>query len=311
MNRSGLLLGLLASVACLGIAAPSFADTPVQATVLSACGGMNYPVGQARTLTQDQTGTLCTAGGGGGGGNVVITAPLGSQTAAASVATTINGTLPAFAANPIVKIDQTTPGTTNGFVCNSGCSGGGAVTLASGAVASGAYSSGSIASGAVASGAYASGSYASGAISSGADVTEGSTSPSVTCSTTWTVNGCLSQLHTDATSPIPAGTNAIGSIIPNPVTSTNGSTTITTGNTFQTLLASNAARKGCLIQNPIAATETLFVSVGVATGSATTASSFGLSPGSAFSCAAGSNVITDNIAVTAATTAHAFVETNQ
>lgn len=58
---------------------------------------------------------------------------------------------------------------TNGDVpATNTTSGGGAVTLASGAVASGAYSSGSIASGAFASGALASGSVASGAIASGA-----------------------------------------------------------------------------------------------------------------------------------------------
>lgn len=77
---------------------------------------------------------------GGSGSNVAITAPLGSQTAAASVATTVNGALPAGSnaigsitntsfgvtgalpagANLIGKvgIDQTTPGTTNGVVIN-------------------------------------------------------------------------------------------------------------------------------------------------------------------------------------------------
>lgn len=104
---------------------------------------------------------------------------------------------------------------------------------------------------------------------------------------------------------VPVTTSSAGA------TSNNGSTTITTGATFQTLLASNAARKGCLIQNPTTATEVLFVSVGIATGSATTAKSYTLNPGGSFSCASGNFVITDNIAVTATTTGHAFVETDQ
>jgi hypothetical protein len=93
--------------------------------------------------------------------------------------------------------------------------------------------------------------------------------------------------------------------------STNGSTTIATGGTFQTLLASNSARKGCLIQNPTTATEPLYVSVGIATGSATLAKAFSLAPGATFRCANGPIVATDNIAVTAPTTAHAFVELDQ
>ena len=95
------------------------------------------------------------------------------------------------------------------------------------------------------------------------------------------------------------------------VTSTNNSGSIITGGTFQTLLAANAARKGCLIQNPTTATEPLYVSVAVATASASIAKSYSLAPGASFSCASGLAVITDNIAVTAATTAHAFVETDQ
>lgn len=55
----------------------------------------------------DTNGKLITSGGGGGGG--AITAPLGPQTAAASVATTINGTLPAFAAPPAFTLSGTLP----------------------------------------------------------------------------------------------------------------------------------------------------------------------------------------------------------
>lgn len=116
---------------------------------------------------------------------------------------------------------------------------------------------------------------------------------------------------TDAANLAAIATNSAAPPVPNPLTSTNGSTTITLGNTFQTLLAQNSGRKGCLIQNPADATETLYVSVGIATGSATKAKSFQLSPGASFSCSSGLIVVTDNIAVTAATTSHAFVEVDQ
>jgi hypothetical protein len=49
----------------------------------------SYQAGGWYPLTQDTTGTLCTAGGGGGGGgNVTIVSPLGTQTVGASVAVT-------------------------------------------------------------------------------------------------------------------------------------------------------------------------------------------------------------------------------
>lgn len=126
-----------------------------------------------------------------------------------------------------------------------------------------------------------------------------------------TISDRLKTIATNTGAATPAGPNAIGAVIPYAVTSTNGSTTIATGNTFQTLLALNAARKGCFIQNPPDATENLYVSVAIATGSATKAKSVQLTPGSSFGCAAGGNVITDNIAVTAVTSAHAFVEIDQ
>lgn len=91
-------------------------------------------------------------------------------------------------------------------------------------------------------------------------------------------------------------------------TSTNGSTTITAGGSYQTLLASNTSRRGCLIQNPATATETLFVNVG---GADTNATSYTVSPGFAFNCWTGNFTISDKIDVSAATTGHAFVATNQ
>lgn len=73
-----------------------------------------------------------------------------------------------------------------------GGAGGGAVTIASGAVASGAYSSGSVASGA----------FASGSISNGADVVEGTITTAHGCSTGgYTVIGCIGQVDDDIKGP--------------------------------------------------------------------------------------------------------------
>jgi hypothetical protein len=96
----------------------------------------------------------------------------------------------------------------------------GGVTLASGAVASGAIASGAVASGAIASGAVASGAFAAGAIANGADVVEGNNTDAASCASSTSLIACSRQLHTDATSAIPAGTNVIGA-----VGNTQGSTT--------------------------------------------------------------------------------------
>jgi hypothetical protein len=96
-----------------------------------------------------------------------------------------------------------------------------------------------------------------------------------------------------------------------PRASVNGSTTVTLGGTFQTVLAASATRRNCLIQNPTTATEVLFVHVGTLA-SATTAKAITLAAGSAFSCAgSGGNVEGAAINVTAATNGHAFVLLSQ
>lgn len=115
----------------------------------------------------------------------------------------------------------------------------------------------------------------------------------------------------DTTGKACVNATVAASVAVNPVTSTNASTTVTAGGTFQSVIASNSARNGCLVQNPVAATETLFVFFG-ANASATTAKSVSLSPGSAVSCAVGGiAVATDNVSVTATTTGHAFVVSYQ
>lgn len=95
------------------------------------------------------------------------------------------------------------------------------------------------------------------------------------------------------------------------LTTTNASGAITTGGTFQSILASSSTRKGCLVQNPLTATETLYVYFG-ANGSATTANAIGLGPGASVTCAVGGlGVATDNVSATAPTSAHAYVEMSQ
>lgn len=130
----------------------------------------------------------------------------------------------------------------------------------------------------------------------------------LTGSTTAVTQATAANLN--ATVVVAAGTANIGSLSPSGVTTTSAAGTVTTGGTFQSVLASNTSRKGCVIQNPVAATETLFVFFG-ANGSATTGSSFGLAPGAAISCTAGLTILTDNVSVTATTTSHAFVVTSQ
>jgi hypothetical protein len=87
---------------------------------------------------------------------------------------------------------------------------------------------------------------------------------------------------------------------------TDGSTSVTLGNTFQTILAQNKARRSCLLQNPTTATEPLYVYFGVL-GSATIAKSFSLAPGMSINCSSpGGAVESRAVNVTAATNAHAF-----
>lgn len=174
------------------------------------------------------------------------------------------------------------PWTGAGGGTGGGGGGGGAVTLAAGAVAAGAYVSGS-----VLSGAYATGSIVDlvNLITSGVPCA----SPSSICREADSV----AELNQTVLSPLTA-------------TSTNSSGTITTGNTFQTLFASSPGRKGCIIQNTNAS-DILYVSVAVATGSATKAGSIQVAAGGVFNCASPAGVVaTDNIAITASTTSDTF-----
>jgi hypothetical protein len=96
--------------------------------------------------------------------------------------------------------------------------------------------------------------------------------------------------------------------VPLTVTPTDRGGTMASGGTSQTAMAANASRKGCWIQNPINAGEDLYISsTASAVIPAGTPDDADLSPGGAWSCLQGSNIIQTAIRVNAATSGHAFL----
>lgn len=94
MKIGRLILAFAVAAALLDMAPQAHAQSA--AVAVSACGAATYSAGQQYPLQQTTTGNLCSnASGGGGSSNATIVAPLGVQSQAASVATTINGALPA------------------------------------------------------------------------------------------------------------------------------------------------------------------------------------------------------------------------
>lgn len=91
------------------------------------------------------------------------------------------------------------------------------------------------------------------------------------------------------------------------VPSTGGNLTITTGGTYQLLLASNTARIGCTVRNPSTATEPMSVRIG------TSGAIFDIPAGANFGCGVSGQAvsISDAIYVTAPTSGHAFEENFQ
>lgn len=131
----------------------------------------------------------------------------------------------------------------------------------------------------------------------------------------WIMDGVLDSSGNVASLTL-SGANGTGlKVTPDPqaplgVTSTDAHGTVVTGGTFQSVFAASGTRKGCTIQNPVTATETLFVYFG-ANGSATTSNSIGLPPSWSITCAVGETVLQDNVSVTGATSAHAYVAFSQ
>ena len=91
-------------------------------------------------------------------------------------------------------------------------------------------------------------------------------------------------------------------------TTTPAAFTISNGAAFQQLLATNASRKACTIQNT--SNDIMYVYFG-ATGSATTANSLQAQPGQTVSCSANGYALTDNVAVNMPTTGDTGVVNTQ
>ncbi len=178
----------------------------------------------------------------------------------------------------------TTVSTANPFPVTSSGGGGGAITIASGAVASGAYSSGSIASGA----------YAAGSIGSGAMVDLGAKADAVcgTATGTCSLIALVKFLNTGVGSAIPTGTNNIGAVnTAFNVTPNNCSGTITAGGTAQNAFASSAVRHGFILQDipDAVADEAMWISF-TGTSAANIEGSYSLNPGTFASSIAGGSV---------------------
>lgn len=107
-------LAALAALLTLSVGPLHAQTAPALATVVPACGTppSTYASGQNRPVTQDTTGTLCSASGGGGGGNVTIVAPLGSKVSAQSVSTVLASDQSAIPVTSGVAQASTTSGQT-------------------------------------------------------------------------------------------------------------------------------------------------------------------------------------------------------
>ena len=96
-------------------------------------------------------------------------------------------------------------------------------------------------------------------------------------------------------------------VAPTQRTTVMGNGTIGTGNTFQSIMAADLNRTGCIINNT--STHIMYVYFG-ATASATTSNSFQVPAGGFMYCGAGGNsvvALTDNVAITTSTTSDTFV----
>lgn len=119
-----------------------------------------------------------------------------------------------------------------------------------------------------------------------------------------TTNACF--VPYSGTNPLPVTGSGGGSpldVTTNPVvlTPTNRGGTLTTGNTAQNAMASNASRKAWCIQNDPAETETLYVRTSGTASS--TAADAALVPG-AQACNTPSTIVTATVSVVASDTGH-------
>lgn len=112
-------------------------------------------------------------------------------------------------------------------------------------------------------------------------------------------------LATDPALVVAISPNSAATTAPLGATSTDASGTITSGGSYQTVIAASGTRKGCSVQNPTTATEVLNVKFG------TMANPFTLLAGMSIGCNQGGLVLQDAVTATAATTGHAFAATAQ
>jgi hypothetical protein len=87
-------------------------------------------------------------------------------------------------------------------------------------------------------------------------------------------------------------------------TATITSGTITTGNTYQTVLAASTARKGCIIQNRSGSAMRLYIGTAAA---ATDVKAIDIIAGEKFNCSLHGVVMTDEISLTATSSGGAYV----
>ena len=112
------------------------------------------------------------------------------------------------------------------------------------------------------------------------------------------------DMAVDIISALPAGTNKIG-VVQQSGTLTDRSGTVATGTTSQQLMAANANRKYLLIENA-SSTESLFINF-TSAASVSAAGSIELVKGGSSFIMEGEFVTTEQINVTATTTAHAYI----
>lgn len=104
-------------------------------------------------------------------------------------------------------------------------------------------------------------------------------------------------------------TNTGGGVQPTPVavTVTNCGGTLTTGGTAQNAAASNASRKGGWIQNPVSATEDLYVSFTTSATVNGAGNQADLAAGQSVGFSQSGTVVTAAVSVNATTTGHRYI----
>jgi hypothetical protein len=120
-------------------------------------------------------------------------------------------------------------------------------------------------------------------------------------------SGAALSIKPGSTAAAPTDTAAVvvirdpSTTTPLGVTSTDGGGAITSGGSYQVIIAASGSRKGCFIQNPATATELLNVKFGTMVNPIT------LSAGQSAGCNVGGIVLQDSVTAMATTTGHAFV----